>query len=147
MSDMTSTSVYATPTAQLLSPVEAELSLNARNDTTSKPASQAQAQSQTQIQPQPQTRAPVKLPYISPDDFGVTQMLAIIEIAGTIVKPPEPLLHPVEEMLFGRSIEVQTLHPDIREIYSGAFQQLDEMDKVIVVVFYFIGVVRGTERL
>ena len=57
-------------------------------------------------------------------------MLAVIEIAGTVVKLPEPPLHPVEEMLFGRSIEVQSLHPDIREIYSGAFQQLDEMDKV-----------------
>ena len=120
MSDITSTSMYATPTAQLLSPMEPELGLNARSDVTPKPAPQ----------PQTQTRVPVKLPYVSPDDFGVAQMLAIIEIAGTVVKPPEPPLHPVEEMLFGRSIEVQTLHPDIREIYSGAFQQLDEMDKV-----------------
>jgi hypothetical protein len=120
MSDITSTSVYATPTAQLLSPTETELNLSVRSDVTLKSAPQ----------PQPPTRPPVKRPYICPDDFGVAQMLAIIEIAGTVVKPPEPPLHPVEELLFGRSIEVQSLHPEIREIYSGAFQQLDEMDKV-----------------
>ena len=120
MSDITSTSVYATPTTQLLSPTETELNLSLRSDVTLKPAPQ----------PPSRTRPPVKRPYICPDDFGVTQMLAIIEIAGTVVKLPEPPLHPVEELLFGRSIEVQTLHPEIREIYSGAFQQLDEMDKV-----------------
>ncbi|KAH0839483.1 hypothetical protein J3R83DRAFT_295 [Lanmaoa asiatica] len=121
MSDITSTSMYATPTTQLLNPTEVEPSLSAHSDATFKPASQFQSQ----------TRPPVRRPYISPDDFGVAQMLAIIEIAGTVVKPPEPTMHPVEEMLFGRSIEVQTLHPEIREIYSGAFQQLDEMDKML----------------
>ncbi|KAF8127243.1 hypothetical protein EV363DRAFT_1223488 [Boletus edulis] len=121
MSDITSTSMYATPTTQLLSPTGTELSLSIRGDTPLKLASQ----------PQTQTRPPVKRPYICPDDFGVSQMLAIIEIAGTVIKPPEPPLHPVEELLFGKSIEVQTLHPDIREIYSGAFQQLDEMDKML----------------
>ena len=124
MSDLTSTSMYATPTAQLLSPTDTELGLpvSARSDAPYKPASQ----------PASQTRLAVKRPYICPNDFGVGHMLAIIEIAGTVVKPPEPPLHPVEEMLFGKSIEVQTLHPEIREIYSGAFQQLDEMDKVRV---------------
>lgn len=120
LSDITSTSVYATPTTQLHSPAGAEPDLSVRSDATLKPASQ------------PQPRQPAKRPYICPDDFGVAQMLAIIEIAGTVIRPPEPPLHPVEEMLFGRSIEVQTLHPEIREIYSGAFQQLDEMDKVSV---------------
>ncbi|KAF8554659.1 hypothetical protein OG21DRAFT_1439888 [Imleria badia] len=122
MSDLTTTSMYATPTAQLLSPTdtEAELSLSVR-DVTFKSAPQ----------PQSQTRSAVKRPYICPNDFGVAHMLAIIEIAGTVSKPPEPPMHPVEEMLFGRSIEVQTLHPEIREIYSGAFQQLDEMDKML----------------
>lgn len=120
LSDITSTSVYATPTTQLHSPADTELNLGVRSNVTLKPASQ------------PQPRQPAKRLYICPDDFGVAQMLAIIEIAGTVIRPPEPPLHPVEEMLFGRSIEVQTLHPEIREIYSGAFQQLDEMDKVSV---------------
>lgn len=55
------------------------------------------------------------------------------------MKPPEGPLRPVEELLFGRSIKVQTLHPEIREIYSGAFQQLDEMDKVGRLFFSFGG--------
>lgn len=125
MSDITSTSMYATPTTQLLSPTDAEFTPSTRSDVTFNTASVSQSQSHT--------RPAVKRPFISPDDFGVGRMLAIIEMAGTVVKPPESPLHPVEEMLFGRSIEVQTLHPDIREIYSGAFQQLDEMDKVSVV--------------
>ena len=58
-------------------------------------------------------------------------MMAVIEIASSIKRNKEPPLHPIEELLFGKSVEVQSLHPDIREIYSGAFQQLDEMDKVL----------------
>ena len=104
MSDI-SPSAYATPTAQLLSP-------------TGSP--------QTTAMPKP----PIRRPYIPSDDFGVSQMMAVIEIASSIRRNSEPPLHPIEELLFGRSVEVQSLHPDIREIYSGAFQQLDEMDKV-----------------
>ncbi|KAF9224512.1 hypothetical protein BS17DRAFT_779958 [Gyrodon lividus] len=103
---MSDISTYATPTAQLVSPIEPP-----RNGTVLRP--------------------PLKRPYIPKDDFGVSQMMAIIEIAGTVMKAQEPPLHPVEELLFGRSVEVQALHPDIREIYSGAFQQLDEMDKTL----------------
>ncbi|KAF9233531.1 hypothetical protein BU15DRAFT_90308 [Melanogaster broomeanus] len=105
---MSDISTYATPTAQLVSPLEGS---NALHDT--------------------MPRARAKRPYISRDDFGVSQMMAIIEISGTVLRPQEPSLHPVEEILFGKSIEVQSLHPDIREIYSGAFQQLDEMDKTL----------------
>ncbi|KAF8834838.1 hypothetical protein BDN67DRAFT_959602 [Paxillus ammoniavirescens] len=105
---MSDISTYATPTAQLVSPIE-----------------------QQPLSNSPVSRAPVKRPYIPKDDFGVSQMMAIIEIAGTVIRAQEPPLHPVEEMLFGRSVEVQKLHPDIREIYSGAFQQLDEMDKTL----------------
>ncbi|KAI6099133.1 hypothetical protein F5141DRAFT_1144912 [Pisolithus sp. B1] len=105
MSDL-SASAYATPTAQLLSP-------------TGSPQNPAMP------------KLPVKRPYISKDDFGVSQMMAIIEVASRSHRPVEPPLHPVDELLFGKSVEVQSLHPDIREIYSGAFQQLDEMDKTL----------------
>lgn len=105
MSDL-SASAYATPTAQLLSP-------------TGSPQNAAMP------------KLPVKRPYIPKDDFGVSQMMAIIEIASRTHRPIEPPLHPVDELLFGKSVEVQSLHPDIREIYSGAFQQLDEMDKTL----------------
>ncbi|KAH9963289.1 hypothetical protein BC827DRAFT_1194679 [Russula dissimulans] len=66
------------------------------------------------------------------DDFGVSHMMAIIELAGLQDKPPplEPL-HPVDEMLFGRRVDVEELHPTVREIYAPAFKQLDEMDKML----------------
>lgn len=105
MSDL-SASAYATPTAQLLTPMGSP---------------------QNAAMP----KLPVKRPYIPKDDFGVSQMMAIIEVASRSHRPDEPPLHPVDELLFGKSVEVQSLHPDIREIYSGAFQQLDEMDKTL----------------
>jgi hypothetical protein len=64
------------------------------------------------------------------DDFGVSHMMAIIELAGLQDNPapPEPV-HPVEEMLFGRPIQMDELHPAIREIYAPTFKQLNEMDQ------------------
>ena len=65
------------------------------------------------------------------DDFGVSHMMAIIELAGLQDKPPPPEpVHPIDEMLFGRQIDVDELHPAIREVYAPTFKQLDEMDQV-----------------
>jgi len=66
------------------------------------------------------------------DDFGVSHMMAIIELAGLQDKPPplEPL-HPVDEMLFGRRVDVEELHPTIRDIYAPTFRQLDDMNKML----------------
>ena len=64
------------------------------------------------------------------DDFGVSHMMAIIELAGLQDKPPPPEpVHPIDEMLFGRPINVDELHPAIRDVYAPAFKQLDEMDQ------------------
>lgn len=64
------------------------------------------------------------------DDFGVSHMMAIIELAGLQDRPPPPEpVHPIDEMLFGRSINMDELHPAIREIYEPSFKQLDEMDQ------------------
>lgn len=104
---MSEVSMYATPTGQLISPPETP-----RTDNAAKP--------------------PVsKRPYIPKDDFGLSHMMAIIEIAGSAPKVPQTSIHPVDESLFGKPIDVTTLHPDIQEIYAGAFQQLDEMDKTL----------------
>jgi hypothetical protein len=64
------------------------------------------------------------------DEFGVGHMLALIELSGRRGATPLPPLDPVEEMLFGRSIDYASLHPQIRDIYAGSFRQLEEMDKV-----------------
>ncbi|KAH9921573.1 uncharacterized protein BXZ73DRAFT_104456 [Epithele typhae] len=53
------------------------------------------------------------------NNFGLTEMMA------------HSRLDPVEEMLFGRPVDLDTLHPDIRNIYAGTFQQLDEMDQIL----------------
>ena len=65
------------------------------------------------------------------DDFGVSHMMAIIELAGLQDKPQPPeSVHPIDEMLFGQQINVDELHPAIREVYAPTFKQLDEMDQV-----------------
>ena len=67
------------------------------------------------------------------DDFGVSHMMAIIELAGLQDKPPSPEpVHPVEEMLFGRPIQMDELHPAIREIYAPTFKQLNDMDQASI---------------
>lgn len=64
------------------------------------------------------------------DDFGVSHMMAIIELAGLQDKPPPPEpVHPIDEMLFGRPIDMDELHPAIRDVYAPTFKQLDEMDQ------------------
>ncbi|KAG1731996.1 uncharacterized protein EDB91DRAFT_1206247 [Suillus paluster] len=104
---MSEVSMYATPTGQLISPPETP---------------------RIETAPKPQI---VKRPYIPKDDFGVSHMMAIIEIAGSAPKAPQTSVHPVDELLFGKPVDVMSLHPDIQEIYAGAFQQLDEMDKTL----------------
>ena len=65
------------------------------------------------------------------DDFGVTQMMAVIEARAMIPKKSSlPPLDPVDDLLFGREIDVDSLHPKIKEIYSDTFKKLDEMDRV-----------------
>ncbi|OAX41105.1 hypothetical protein K503DRAFT_538833 [Rhizopogon vinicolor AM-OR11-026] len=104
---MSEVSTYATPTAQLISPPGTP---------------------RTDAVPKQQN---TKRPYVPKDDFGVSHMMAIIEIAGSAPKVPQIPGHPVDELLFGKPLDVASLHPEIREIYAGAFQQLDEMDKTL----------------
>lgn len=65
------------------------------------------------------------------DDFGLSQMMSIIEYKATKSKPKgAPPPHPVDELLFGVPLDLESLHPDIREIYAPSFRQLEEIDKV-----------------
>lgn len=70
-------------------------------------------------------------PVVPKDDFGLAHMLAIIECKNA---PPAhaaalPPLDPVDALLFGREIDVEGLHPQIRDIYASTFRQLEEMDR------------------
>lgn len=103
---MSEVSTYATPTAQLISPPGTP---------------------RTETAPKQQN---IKRPFVPKDDFGISHMMAIIEIAGSAPRVPQTPGHPVDELLFGKPLDVTSLHPEIQEIYAGSFQQLDEMDKV-----------------
>ncbi|KAI0072936.1 hypothetical protein K474DRAFT_1723987 [Panus rudis PR-1116 ss-1] len=73
--------------------------------------------------------------YIPADDFGVSHMMAVVEVRARLELGPRvdlPRLDPVDELLFGREIKPESLHPKIREIYAPTFRQLDEMDNVRV---------------
>ena len=67
------------------------------------------------------------------DDFGISHMMAIIDYKASKPKTKEPPpQHPVDELLFGKSIDLESLHPQIRDIYASGFKQLEEIDKVRV---------------
>ena len=70
------------------------------------------------------------------DDFGLSQMMSIIEFKALKPKGKErPPPHPVDELLFGIPVDLDSLHPDVREIYAPAFKQLEETDKVTLHFF------------
>lgn len=83
--------------------------------------------------PKPQQARPI----IPKDDFGVAHMLTIIEYKDAKPKAPVPPLHPADELLFGRPMDLQALHPSIRDIYAPTFKQLEEMDKVTFGFLFF----------
>ena len=67
---------------------------------------------------------------ISKDDFGLSHMMAVIECKSTQPRTALLPLHPTDELLFGRLVDLEGLHPSVREIYGPGFKQLEEFDKV-----------------
>ncbi|KAH9483226.1 Tip elongation aberrant protein Tea4 [Psilocybe cubensis] len=68
---------------------------------------------------------------IPKDDFGLTQMMSIIEYKASVPSKPTPRPHPVDELLFGTPLDLQALHPSVRDIYADGFKHLEEIDKVL----------------
>lgn len=69
--------------------------------------------------------------YIPKDDFGFDKMMAVIQLRAKLQeRVPLAPLDPTDELLFGREIDLKTMHPLIREVYSDALKDLEEMDKV-----------------
>ncbi|THG98613.1 hypothetical protein EW026_g3614 [Hermanssonia centrifuga] len=69
---------------------------------------------------------------IPKNDFGISEMMAVIETRGMLRKRSQlPPLDAVDELLFGREIDMNSLHPQIKEIYSDTFKQLAEMDNAL----------------
>ena len=80
---------------------------------------------------------PRRWPVIPKDDFGHAHMMAIIEYKSLRPKQPVLPLDPVDELLFGAPLDLNSLHPQVRDIYASGFKQLEEMDKVCF-FFYFL---------
>ncbi|KAF5363760.1 hypothetical protein D9756_001108 [Leucocoprinus leucothites] len=84
-------------------------------------------------------------PVIPKDDFGISHMMAIIEYQTAQAKSQEvgatagergekgkvEERDVVDERLFGRPVDLEKLHPQVREIYEDGFRMLEEMDKVL----------------
>jgi len=88
------------------------------------------------------TRPPRRV-VLPKDDFGISQMMSIIEFKALKPKGKErPPPHPVDELLFGVPVELDSLHPEIREIYAPAFKQLEEIDKVTLIFLPFSSILR-----
>ena len=85
----------------------------------------------------PTQRSPRRWPIIPKDDFGYAQMMAIIEYKGLRPKQVIPPLDPVDELLFGAPMDLDSLHSQVRDIYASGFKQLEEMDKVWFTTFFF----------
>jgi hypothetical protein len=80
-----------------------------------------------------------QMPLIPKDDFGISTMLALLEIPNLLAKqPPLPPMDEAEAMLFGRDLDtsVSKLHPDVQRIYASTFDRLREMDKVCGLVWF-----------
>ena len=70
---------------------------------------------------------------IPKDEFGLTEMLAIIDTKAALGRePPPPPMDVVDKLYFGRKIDLEKLHPDIRDVYSGTLKKMDELDSVSV---------------
>ncbi|KAI0366248.1 hypothetical protein BV20DRAFT_972132 [Pilatotrama ljubarskyi] len=67
------------------------------------------------------------------NDFGLNEMMAVIEMRVALNNkiPEHTPLDPVEEMLFGKPLDKESLHPQIRDIYASTFAQLEEMDQTL----------------
>ncbi|KAF9075239.1 hypothetical protein BDP27DRAFT_1358958 [Rhodocollybia butyracea] len=84
----------------------------------------------------PSTKRP---PIHTKEDFGVSHMLAVIEYRAmkpkSLITPSgrsnKDVLDPVDELLFGRPIDIDELHPKVREVYADSFKRMAEMDEML----------------
>jgi hypothetical protein len=78
-----------------------------------------------------------KRPYLPKDDFGLTHMMTVIQLRASLPKSPAPPVHPVDELLFGPNLDMELLHPQVLDIFSDSFKQLEAFDKVRPVIAQF----------
>ncbi|KAK6981226.1 heat shock protein [Favolaschia claudopus] len=79
----------------------------------------------------PTPKAQQKRVVIPKDEFGVAHMMTVIELRGSVPRKPLSSLDPVDELLFGRPIDLPSLHPKIREVYADSVRQMNDVDKML----------------
>ncbi|XP_006455434.1 hypothetical protein AGABI2DRAFT_180496 [Agaricus bisporus var. bisporus H97] len=86
-------------------------------------------------------------PILPKDDFGISHMMTIIEYKAAQLRKEKALekqlAHQnqgqmktadgdmVDERLFGKRVDLDSFHPEIKSIYESGFKKLEEMDKVL----------------
>lgn len=64
-------------------------------------------------------------------EFGLTEMLAVIETrAMANIPPPPPPLDDIDLLLFGPKLDIESVHPHLRDIYSGTFKKMADINSV-----------------
>lgn len=77
----------------------------------------------------------LKRPFLPKDDFGIDYMMNIINLRATLPRAPTPPpLDHVDELLFGRKLQLDSVHPQLRDVYAGSFKQMEVMDKVCLII-------------
>ena len=75
-----------------------------------------------------------KRPIIVRNNLGISDLLSFIEASAALKKPavkdPPPPLSPVDAMLFGPQLDLNELHPQVRDIYKPLVERFDAMDRV-----------------
>jgi hypothetical protein len=99
------------------------------------PEIQHQHQHQHQQQDQQQQEEKnKKKPIIVRNNLGISDLLAFLEASAMakkpVVKDPPPPLSPVDSMLFGPQLDLNELHPLVRDLYKPLVERFDAMDRV-----------------
>lgn len=69
-------------------------------------------------------------PIILKDDFGLSNMMAVIEANANAKKPPPPPpMSEVEELLFGSNLQLEDLHPAARDLFAPMFERMENVNK------------------
>lgn len=86
------------------------------------------------IEEEPEPEAGKKQPIIVRNNLGISDLLAFIEASAALKKPavrdPPPPLSPVDAMLFGPQLNLNELHPLLRDLYKPLLERFDAMDRV-----------------
>ena len=88
---------------------------------------------------QQQQQQKKKQPIIVRNNLGISDLLAFIEASAAAKKPmvkdPPPPLSPVDAMLFGPQLDLNELHPLVRDLYKPLVERFDAMDRVSTTLF------------